>query len=400
MKGANQRSNVMKVVRSLVCAMLVVKSTSTFAQGTVSTSAADSLKAMTPAQRYAEICPGRREGATGAIVGRVRDVDDSTALAGATVSTDWTDYTVSAIGRTAGHARHQETKANGSGFYLLCGVPVKLRLDVRTELAGVMAGPTPIVLDDRLMGSLNFAISRKDGGAHTVKMGDSTVMDANAPGTATISGTVRGGDGRPLINAALEVLGTQRAARTDANGAFRLARIPAGTRTVEVRSIGFEPVFFSTDLATNAIRDTTISITAQAQQLAKVDVKGNKALPSWMERSGFDARKTLGMGSFMTQEDIGRHGYSDVVSVLQSMRGIRIERGGEFPSVQLVGAGARCNPNFFLDGVRFTGSFRELSGIATPEAVKGIEVYSNAGTVPPQFYIPSTNCGSIVVWMR
>jgi len=35
-------------------------------------------------------------------------------------------------------------------------VPVKLRLDIRSDLAGVMAGPIPVVLDDRLVGSLNF----------------------------------------------------------------------------------------------------------------------------------------------------------------------------------------------------------------------------------------------------
>jgi len=186
---------------------------------------------------------------------------------------------VSALGRSAGHQRHAETKANGTGFFLLCGVPVKLRLDIRSDLAGVMAGPIPVVLDDRLVGSLNFAISRKDGGARTVTAGDSKRDGRECAGSATVSGTVRGGDGRPLINAALDVLGTQRTARTDANGAFRLSRIPAGTRTIEVRAIGFEPVLFSTDLATNGTRDTTISINAQVQQLAKVDVKGSKTLP-------------------------------------------------------------------------------------------------------------------------
>jgi hypothetical protein len=393
----------MKIVRSLVCATFVLKffhSASAFAQGTATTSEVDSMKALTPAQRYAEICPGRRESGTGAIVGRVRDVDDGTALAGATVSTEWTDYTVSPIGRSTPHYRHQESKTTGSGFYLLCGVPVKLRLDVRSELAGVMAGPTPVLLDDRLISSLNFAISRKDAGAHAVRIGDSTVTDVNVPGSATISGSVRGGDGRPLINAVVEVLGTQRSARTDANGAFRVVRIPAGTRTVEVRSIGFEPVLFSTDLATNASRDTTISITAQAQQLAKVDVKGAKALPSWMERSGFDARKTQGMGAFITQEEIGRHGFSDVTSILQGMRGIHIDFGGPFPVVAMVGGSARCDPNWFLDGIKWNGDYRQLSGITTPETIKGMEVYSNTGSVPPQFYVPASNCGSIAIWTR
>jgi len=47
----------------------------------------------------------------------VRDVDDNTPIAGATVSTDWTDYTVSALGRSAGHQRHAETKANAPAFF-------------------------------------------------------------------------------------------------------------------------------------------------------------------------------------------------------------------------------------------------------------------------------------------
>ena len=343
----------MKVVRSLFCATLALIAAEAGAQGTAGGSEADALKPLTPAQRYAEICPGRRESGTGAIVGQVHDVDDGSALAGATVSTDWTDYTVSAIGRSAGHRRHEETRTSGSGFYLLCGVPLKLRLDVRTELAGVMAGPAPIVLDDRLISSINFMISRKDGGAHTVMVGDSSVLNPDAAGSATLSGSVRGGDGRPLINAELDVLGTQRTARTDANGAFRLSRIPAGMRTIEVRSIGFEPVLFSTDLATNGSSDTTLTITKQTQQLAKVEVTGKKALPSWMERSGFDARRIQGMGAFTTQEEIGRHGFSDLVSILQGMRGIHVEFGGAFPTVNLIGGAARCDPNFFLDGSRF-----------------------------------------------
>src|SRR5665213_2482750 len=119
----------MKFFRFLVCAVFALSSVRAGAQGTAAASDADAMKSLTPAQRYAEICPGRRESGTGAIVGQVHDVDDGAALAGVSVSTEWTDYTVTAIGRSAGHPRREETKTSGSGFYLLCGVPVKLRLD-------------------------------------------------------------------------------------------------------------------------------------------------------------------------------------------------------------------------------------------------------------------------------
>jgi len=387
----------MRIVRSLVCGALVLQSGSAVAQGTAGAAAPSAL---TPAQRYAEICPGRRESGTGAIVGQVRDVDDGSALSGAVVSTEWTDYTITAIGRSRDRKRRQETKTNGTGFFLLCGVPLKLRLDVRSDAAGVMAGPTPIVIDDRLIASMNFAVSRKDGGARTVTAGDSSVLDAVAIGSATLSGTVMGEDGRPLTNAELVVLGTQRSARTDAKGAFRLSRIPAGTRTIEVRSIGFEPVWFSTDLATNATRDTAVSINAHAQELAKVDVNQKKALPSWMERSGFEDRRIKGMGAFLTQGDIEKHGYSDLIAVLQGARGLRVDFGGAFPTITMTGGAARCYPTYFLDGIKFTGALRELSGIAPPDAIKRIEIYSNTATVPPQYYVMASNCGSIVIWTR
>jgi len=71
----------MNIVRSIVCATLVLNSASALAQGTAGGSDCRRIEgASTPAQRYAEICPGRRESGTGAILGQVRDVDDNTRL--------------------------------------------------------------------------------------------------------------------------------------------------------------------------------------------------------------------------------------------------------------------------------------------------------------------------------
>jgi hypothetical protein len=77
--------------------------------------------------------------------------------------------------------------------------------------------------------------------------------------------------------------------------------------------------------------------------------------------------------------------------------------------------GSYCIPNFFLDGARFLVDgdlrphggtsdqpqhpFSDLSDSVRPEAIKGIEVYANPGTIPAQFdMMSSTGCGSIVIW--
>jgi hypothetical protein len=364
-----------------------------------------------PAVAYAHMCPGVYERDIGVVIGRVRDVDDQAPLADATVTTDWTEYTLTA-GRTASHRVRAEARTNRDGVFLLCGVPTTVPLDVHTELAGFSAGPTPLLLNDRLIGRLDFALSRRDSAARTVALGDSATSAAGVPGTASLRGTVVGGDGRPMRDAVVSVLGTPRSAHTDGDGAFRIDHIPAGTRTIEVRSVGLLPMSVTMDFATNAARDTTLSVSRQAQPLKPVAVKGTAVLPSWMEKSGFETRRLQGMGAFVTEQDIKRHTFSELISVLEGVRGIHVEYGGQggrgWGTPFLLGVtsiqgknGVRCLPNYFLDGVRFPDDFAQLSGLAYPEAIKGIEVYSNPGTIPAQYDLTSsTGCGSIVIWTR
>lgn len=365
-----------------------------------------------PAAAYALICPGVHDPGTGVIIGSVRDADDASALAEAVVGTEWTEFTFTG-GRSAGHRARAVTRSKKGGAYLLCGVPADVRLDVYSELAGFVAGPTPLSLGDRLIGRADFAISHRDSAARGGLPGDSSNVAAARPGTASLRGVVLGGDGRPARDVVLEVLGTKRSARTDAAGAFRIDKIPAGTRTVEVRSIGLVPTTFSVDFKTNAARDTTLSIGRQAQRMTPVAVKGQSST-SWMEKNGFETRRLQGLGAFVTAEDIARHPTSDLTGVLQGARGMHVEYGTSgHPMPYLRGTSSSiCIPNYFLDGVPFkvdgaepggrvTAPFSDLATIARPEFIKGIEVYSNPGTIPVQYDLTSsTGCGSIVIWTR
>ncbi len=369
-----------------------------------------------PASAYARICPDAYAAETGLVVGRVHDVDDQSPLANATVTTGWTEYTI-AGGHVAGHRVHDTARTNLQGVYLLCGVPTAVPLDVHTELAGFSAGPTPLLLNDRLIGRVDFALSRRDSAARAVALGDSS--RSAVPGTASLRGEVRGGgDGRPMHDAIVSVLGTPRSGRTDVAGAFRVDHIPAGTRTIEVRAIGLLPMTVSMDFATNAARDTTLSVSRQAQPLKPVAVNERGTTLSLMVNDGFYKRQKQGMGAFVTQADIARHGFSDLIEVLEGLRGVRVEWNSDRRSesgfstpmpfllgVSSPGGGVYCRPNFFLDGapfpVRRKEDYRDLSGFLPPVWIKGIEVYSSPGTIPVQYDLTSsTGCGSIVIWTR
>jgi hypothetical protein len=376
-----------------------------------------SVTLTTPSARtaLARMCPGAHDEDSGVIIGRVRDVDDGAALASATVSTDWTEFTVT-DGKSASQRVRAKIQTNPNGVYLLCNVPINVPLEVQAEWSGFVVGPTPVQLDDHLIDRAEFAVSKRDS-ASRGELRDSSVAAA-VPGTATLRGVVRGADAKPLRDATVSVMGAARSVRTDGTGTFRLTHIPAGTRTIEARSVGFLPTTISIDFATSAVRDTVLLMRRQAQNLKSVAVQAKAQPSSLMERSGFNERRAQGLGAFITEEDLSRHNYSDLISVLQGVRGVHVERGAVSrsesgiaqPMPYLKGVAdtetaQNCIPNFFVDGspwkvTRYT-DFSDLSGIVLPAVIRGIEVYANPGTIPAQYdMMSSTGCGSIVIWTR
>lgn len=386
------------------------------------------LTTPSPAAAYSRICPGPRDSDTGVIIGHVRDVDDASVLANATVSTIWTEFTVDK-GRSQGHRVSAVAKTNAEGVYLLCGAPTDVPLDVHSDVGGFVAGPTPLLPDANLLRRVDFAVSRKDSAAREVMLVDSSKINTGFPGTASLRGKVLGLEGRPLRDATVGVFGTARAARTDADGEFRVTNIPAGTHTIEVKAIGLLPLTLSIDFATGSTHDTTISISRQAQDLARVAVKAKGSSTAAVDNGGFDQRKTNAMGRFVTQEDLARRPSTSLADVLANVQGMKMDYGtGGYPVPMMKGItsadtstsrghGAYCIPNFYLNGthVLVDGGLRPRGGVsvqpqhpfsdladsARPETIKGIEVYMNPGTIPAQFdMMSSSGCGSVVIWTR
>jgi hypothetical protein len=376
-----------------------------------------------PAAAVALMCPDVRDPEAGVIVGHVRDVDDHSALASATVGTDWTEFSVT-TGKQSSQRIRAAIKTKPSGVYLLCGVPINVPLQLQAEWDGRVVGPTALQLDARLIGRAEFAVSKRDTASRGDLQRETSVIAAAVPGTATLRGVVRGADAKPLRDASVSVMGTARSARTDDKGAFHLDHIPAGTRAIEAKSVGLMPTVVSIAFATNGVRDTAFAMTRAVQDLKTVAIEAKLRMTPLMERSGFNERKIQAMGAFITEEDISKHGYSDLISLLQGTRGIHVERGAvsrsesgiSFPMAYMKGVvsvqgeqpGHNCIPNFYVDGSLFIinpaapyQDFSHLSGIANPSTIRGIEVYSNPGTIPAQYdRMSSTGCGSVVIWTR
>ena len=363
------------------------------------------LSTPSPLAAYARLCPNERDTEVGAIIGRVRDVDDDSPLRDATVSTDWTEFTLGGGGLGRRHAR-TVAQTNSAGVFILCGVPKQMNLELRAVRAGYSAGPSLLAISDRLIGHIDFAISRRDTAAFSIGQNSDSSRSptTDRPGTASIHGVVRDGDGRPLRDALVGVIGTVRSARTDGAGTFGIVGIPAGTRTIEARSLGLTPLTVSVDFATNATREIVLSLNRRVQYLKAFTVlgRGNAA----NDRTGFEVRRRRSFGHFVTQEDLARHPSFDLLDVLARIAQVHIEYGTDgHPSPLMRGNRGNCQPNFFLNGVSFfvdrDAPFADLNAAVPAESIRGVEVYASTGMIPPQFDRSSfTSCGSIIIWTQ
>lgn len=169
----------------------------------------------------------------------------------------------------------------------------------------------------------------------------------------------------------------------------------------------------------------TIGIAAPTSQaLPAVVVRDSVRSPSPLAMYGFEDRRRLGLGAFVTPEMMAKQHFESLPALLSTVRGVRVFFGtsGE-PDVYLRGmVQPYCVPSVFLDGAlfhrgggpissdpfvlsnrsrRLSTAVRDLHSIVPPWAIKAIEVYSSAGSIPAQFdYTSSTGCGSVVIWTR
>lgn len=352
---------------------------------------------------YRALCRSARDADAGVIIGRVREVTTGTSLPDAVVHTEWTEYVVSVDGtrsrRTADSAR-----TNGDGVYVLCDVPLQTTLDLRVVQGAQRAGPVRVLVDDGVIRRADLAMSVRDDAG----------PDGMPRGRARLTGRVLGPDGTPQAFAVVTVVGGRDTVRTNEDGRFALTGLGAGSRTIEIGAIGAEPRVVAVALRPDTTSDTTVTLTRAGQPLQKYVVRAKASSWSLMNQSGFEKRRLVGLGAFVTAEQLERVSYPTLVSILQSMRGVSVEYDGRgFPLPYLRGmAGGRCIPRFYVDNTpmavdgaspsaQVLKPYSDIEAFVPPRSIKGIEVYASPGGIPPQFDQTALGgCGSIVIWTR
>ena len=348
----------------------------------------------------AAVCGVQPDTTLGLVVGSVRDAVTGEPLSGTSVSASWSETLIGTTG-----IRRVERSATGttnaSGVYSLCGVPTDVAVLLQGERGAAATGLVELLMDTHRVVGRDLAMSLADSAvvATDAQMGAPPLRT----GTAVLRGMVRMANGGPAAQALVLVLGTPATTRTDSTGAFRLSGLPAGTQTVEVRTIGYAPSRRAVNLRPGQPAELTVAID-RAQELPSVEVLAERRRSRLPD---FERRRETGLGRYLDREQIEQRNPMEVTDLLRTIPGMRVVwNGTDYDVVSSRGAAslssASCKPALYIDGSPVMGDDISPNTFVRPNDVEAMEVYRGADT-PAQFQrmgSGGSGCGAIVIWTR
>lgn len=229
--------------------------------------------------------------------------------------------------------------------------------------------------------------------------------------------TVADGDESPIEGVAVTVVspdGDDLDERfTDSEGRF-IVLVQEGLETVRLRAerIGYETVLTPPiDLERYSSINVQVRLAPEAVPMAPLEVVAGQRTDASFMHQGFRQRKELGLGQYITREEIERRSPSQVTDLLRTLPGVRLNssaRGSHSVVTMARGqagslAGGQCPAQVYVDDfhVNKAGGWTfRIDDVVSPGDVEGIEVYKGLATVPAEFLSPRADCGVVVIWTR
>lgn len=239
------------------------------------------------------------------------------------------------------------------------------------------------------------------------------VAGSGAPAAAQqVVGEVRDASGRAVGQAYIGLLDEEQElvaatlARDD--GSFVLTAPGPGWFYLTIRQIGYRTLFDGLYELREGRRleiEAVMHPMAVALDSLEVSVRGEV---SRLEMVGFYERQDRGFGHFMVREEIMATGGRYLAHALQRLPRVTVLEprpslgrfdGLQNPELYIRSGGQRCDPAFYLDGVRTA----TLGGPLRPddfvdiEHVEAVEVYTGMSQAPLQYSEPGA-CAVVLVW--
>lgn len=367
------------------------------------------VRVATAAQVLASICPRTPVNRnTGAIIGTVAVGVTAEPPANVRVLAEWREIRINAMDRGVlinEPIRYLDTKSDYAGVYHLCGVPLDKTIRVRAVGASASSLPVDVTVP------MQIGVARAE-----------LLLATAASRTAVLTGVVTAdSSSRALSGAEIVIPALGLSTRADAKGEFRLTEIPPGTHKVIARSLGYASLEAELTFAPNQTDERTLHL----YRVTVLDSMTTTASAGSMR--SFDENRSLGLGRFLTREDLAKKEGQSMASVITQFAGADIKRpqssnrawlassrgaqslsGSELtvPSSEdsVVGAKPACYAHIWIDGVQvYRGREGEplfdLSSIA-PKEIEAIEYYTGPAQTPSQYSGFKSACGVLVIWKR
>lgn len=224
--------------------------------------------------------------------------------------------------------------------------------------------------------------------------------------TGRIIGQIRDGvSDRPVVAAAVTVLGRTEVVETNRRGRFVLSGVPAGEHEIQVRHIGYAPLRHSVGVTRGHTTEMEIGLApapvemeplvATVTRLRRLEIKGFYERKLWGE--------LVSGGTFITADYIERWRPNSIGQLVGDLvPSVRCQGGRRCVLVNSrMSAGFSnqpCPMSVYLDGIRLRG--RPVDEFALPIEVAGIEVYKGAASLPAEFSGSDSRCGVVAVWTK
>ncbi|WP_396216075.1 TonB-dependent receptor domain-containing protein [Gemmatimonas sp.] len=195
-------------------------------------------------------------------------------------------------------------------------------------------------------------------------------------GTGTVRGKVTNTAGAPVPNAQVFIAGTQNGGQSGADGSFTITRVTAGTATVRVRMIGYEPTEKAATVTANGTATVDFVLKTSAVSLDQVVVTGTAGSARKRE-----VGNSIGQVSTANLPEVP----TNVSNLLAGrVAGVQISGGtgnaGSGSAIRLRGATSIAlsnQPLIYVDGVRTRSDEYPRNGIFQGATQRGANSYGS-----------------------
>ena len=316
---------------------------------------------------------------SGFVFGTIRDAVSRTTVAGATVELTWTELLADSTKSIFQRRYRARARSDATGSYAICGVPAGDASRIQAATDSLASGL--IDLPETALG-----VQRRD--LLVLRAGN-----AYASARGTIIGMLSKDTGGPFADARV-VMDEVPEVRSGADGRFIIRNVPAGTRQIEILSIGMRPAVTAVDV----VAHDTVSLALTLRKITTLEAMRVTASSRQMSVvRDIESRRKAGLGYMKDSTAL----WGTISSAVEGFPGVTVMRGfGSQFSVALRNMrGGYCLATLYIDGHREYDQ-EQLSWLRTDD-IATMEIYPRVSSTPAEFLPPAREpCGAIVVWTK